>query len=94
MQKKELDKFSSILTCVIFDISDVLIADSPPESNVNWNDRSMIGSSSYFKPTTQKQTVSSLETEPALQQLLGMIPKGTNNLNEGIVLYLDGLSVK
>ncbi|XP_041356679.1 histone-lysine N-methyltransferase, H3 lysine-79 specific-like isoform X1 [Gigantopelta aegis] len=36
-----------------------------------YNDRTMTGKSkSYFKPIVQKQTVSSLETPPALQQLL------------------------
>ncbi|KAK3089639.1 hypothetical protein FSP39_005262 [Pinctada imbricata] len=48
-------------------------SDSLPDSSASWNDPNMMHISSlYFKPTTQKQTVSSLETEPALQQLLDL----------------------
>ncbi|XP_076081086.1 uncharacterized protein LOC143051984 isoform X3 [Mytilus galloprovincialis] len=42
-----------------------------PENQKNWNDRSMIGvSSSCFKAMTQDHTISRLETEQALHQLL------------------------
>jgi hypothetical protein len=39
---------------------------------MNWNDKSMTGvSSSCFKAMTQDHTISRLETEQALHQLLG-----------------------
>lgn len=51
-----------------------LLSDSPPENTMKWNDISMTSvSSSYFKPTTQSRSISSLESEPpALQHLLGV----------------------
>ncbi|XP_062590965.1 histone-lysine N-methyltransferase, H3 lysine-79 specific-like isoform X4 [Saccostrea cucullata] len=49
-------------------------SDSPPENTMKWNDLSMTSvSSSYFKPTTQSRSISSLESEPpALQHLLDL----------------------
>lgn len=50
-----------------------VMTESPPENTMKWNDLSMTSvSSSYFKPTTQSRSISSLESEPpALQHLLG-----------------------
>lgn len=58
-----------VKTLVFFSLSD-----SPPENTMKWNDISMTSvSSSYFKPTTQSRSISSLESEPpALQHLLGV----------------------
>ncbi|XP_060071074.1 histone-lysine N-methyltransferase, H3 lysine-79 specific-like [Ylistrum balloti] len=72
-KNKEKEKVLGLDSLNLLHTHTLMSTAASPESNDKWNDRSMVSmSNAFFKPSTQAQTVSSLETEPALQRLLDM----------------------
>ncbi|XP_069125915.1 uncharacterized protein [Argopecten irradians] len=72
-KNKEKEKVLGLDSLNLLHTHTLMSTAASPESNDKWNDRSMVTmSNAFFKPSTQAQTVSSLETEPALQRLLDL----------------------
>ncbi|XP_033737590.1 histone-lysine N-methyltransferase, H3 lysine-79 specific-like isoform X2 [Pecten maximus] len=72
-KNKEKEKVLGLDSLNLLHTHTLMSTAASPESNDKWNDRSMVSmSNAFFKPSTQAQTVSSLETEPALQRLLDL----------------------
>ncbi|XP_021339440.1 histone-lysine N-methyltransferase, H3 lysine-79 specific-like isoform X1 [Mizuhopecten yessoensis] len=72
-KNKEKEKVLGLDSLNLLHTHTLMSTAASPESNDKWNDRSMVSmTNAFFKPSTQAQTVSSLETEPALQRLLDL----------------------